>query len=107
MELWGMGLAGWVLYNLFLLQKEAKIFDLNQNGLELHEVGKYLNMNWLSIVTSLALTITIVAFHLTEELFHASLGWMGYEDMPFIKAFHLLPAVFSVVIQWAITKFYK
>jgi len=40
MELWLMGLSGWVIYNLFLLQKNAKVFDLNKNGiLELGEVG--------------------------------------------------------------------
>jgi hypothetical protein len=103
-ELWGMGLSGWIIYNLFLLQRESKKYDTNKNGLELHEIGIYWRLNWLSIITTLALTITIVGFHLTEELFHASLKWMGYPSQDFIRAFHLLPALFSVVIQWGITK---
>jgi len=105
MELWLMGLSGWVIYNLFLLQKNAKVFDLNKNGiLEFSEVGRYFAVNWLSILISLAITLVIVGFELSEELFHASLGWMGYSDMPFIKAFYLAPALFSVVIQWGLTK---
>lgn len=104
MELWGMGLAGWVIYNLFLLQSKAKAFDLNNDGLDKNEVGKYLQKSWPSIITTLAITITIVGFHLTEELFHAGLGWMGYEDQPFIRAFHLLPSLLSLVIQRGITK---
>jgi len=108
MELWLMGLRGWVMYNLFLLQKNAKTFDANKDGVtQLYEVGNYFAANWLSILISLAITLVIVGFELTEELFHASLGWMGYEDQPFIKAFYLTPALFSIVIQWAITKFSK
>jgi len=105
MELWLMGLSGWVVYNLFLLQKNAKVFDLNKDGvLQLNEVGRYFSVNWLSILISLVLTLIIVGFELTEELFHASLGWMGYQDQAFIKAFYLSPALFSIVIQWGLTK---
>lgn len=109
-ELWGMGLFGWILYNIWQLKTKGKAFDLNNNGLDSGELKAYAMQEWPSILFSLVLTIAMTAYHLSEELYtwciQVAIGreWINDGNYPFIKAFHLLTGSLAAFIQCILSK---
>ena len=54
---WAFGYLGWVIYNIYLLNKAGKEFDIDQDGYSFDEVGNYLKKNSIGILLSFLLVI--------------------------------------------------
>jgi len=76
MYAWVFGYLGWIIYNIHLLNKAEKEFDIDQDGYSIDEVKKYLKKNSVGILLSFLLVIVGVVgmpwlwLLFTEKDFH-------------------------------------
>jgi hypothetical protein len=97
-EIWAIGFAGWLIYNLFQLQSNLHLFDLDNNGLSGSELLAYFRKHSISIIISFVVTALIVYFHWTEDLWYLIMSLLG-KEIGFIEPFHALPSVVAPLIQ--------
>ncbi len=74
---WVFGYIGWVIYNLYILNKVSKEYDKNQDGYDKKELGKYFKKNAIPVTISFLLVIVGV---IGMPLLWA---WLGKEGVPF------------------------
>ena len=92
-----MAYVGWFLYNLYLLIKDQKEFDQNNNGYGLAELGKWFRYHWVSILFSATLVLVCVPY--------TSFLWgLKWPDLEFVSIGYYLLGFASIPVQILIKK---
>lgn len=90
---WFMAFLGWVIYNLWLLQRDQKKFDKDGNGYSLAEVSKYVKYNSISIMISFLLIFVGVPY--ANEIWYL----ITPEGTEFLQIAYFGVGAMSIVVQ--------
>lgn len=90
---WVFGYIGWIIYNLYVLNKASKEYDENQDGYDKEELKKYLKKNAVPILISFLLVIVgVIGMPLLWE-------WFGKEGVTFHVSAYFLAGFLAIGLQ--------
>lgn len=90
---WLYGYIGWVIYNLYILDKANKHYDPNQDGYDKHELGKYFKKNAVGVLMSFLLVIVgVVGMPILWD-------WFAKEGVEFHRAAYFLAGFLAIGLQ--------
>jgi len=104
---WILALTGWILYNLFLIQRAHKEFDTDNNGYSLREVGAWLRARWIGILFSFILMVVVTLYNFMPEIWKYAVKKAGHEEWKWIEPFYLFTGALASGIQFIVNKLYK
>ena len=93
---WVLAILGWLLYNVGKLMVDQKKYDLDNNGISLKELGKYLRFNLIGMIFSLLLLVFVLPY--THNIWHWGMDLWG-KDWEFTKLAYGLIGVLMIGIQ--------
>lgn len=95
---WFYGYLGWLIYNLYLLNKAEAQFDVDQDGYSVEEVKRYLKKKSIAIILSFLLVIVgVVGMPLLWV-------WLAPDGMEFHISAYFLAGGMAVLLQWVLEK---
>lgn len=90
---WIFGYVGWLIYNLYLLNKHSKEYDVNQDGYDKYELWRYVKKNAIGISISFLLVIVgVIGMPLLWD-------WFAKEGVPFHVSAYFLAGFLAIGLQ--------
>ncbi len=90
---WVYGYVGWGIYNLYQLNKANKEYDLNQDGYDKKELGKYFQKNAILVIISFLLVIVgVIGMPLLWD-------WFAKDGVAFHVSAYFLAGILSIGLQ--------
>lgn len=99
---WFLSMYGWVLYNVIMLWVDRKKYDLDNDGLGLSEVGRFLKHEWIGMLVSLMLVPFVTPY--TPWIWGVAMNIFG-KDYAFTNMAYGGVGVMMMAIQYAISWF--